>query len=79
MKMSFDSIQIPRFGHGSARSLLSATLCAIVAVLARTSPASAATVTDQRPLLFSFDGHDTTAGRFTQPEGIATDSSGTST
>jgi DNA-binding beta-propeller fold protein YncE len=37
------------------------------------SPALAGTVSNDRPLLGSFDGHDTTAGPFTQPEAIAVD------
>ncbi len=43
-----------------------------VAVFSGVSRASAATTTD-RPLLFSFDGSDTTAGRFKALRGIAVD------
>ncbi len=45
---------------GCAASLL---LLILVALLCSAAPAAAATVTD-RPLLFGFDGHDATAGRF---------------
>jgi DNA-binding beta-propeller fold protein YncE len=45
------------------RAALVVAACATV-LLALAAPASATTVTNQRPLLFSFDGSDTTAGRF---------------
>ena len=48
----------------------------LLAVAYSAPPALAGTVTNDRPLLFSFDGSDTTAGAFTQPESIAIDNSG---
>jgi hypothetical protein len=45
------------------------------AVLLGASAASAGTVSNDRPLLFSFDGSDTTAGTFTHPEAVAVDDS----
>jgi hypothetical protein len=49
-------------------------LLAVALTLASSAPAFAATVTD-RPLLFSFDGHDTTAGSLIKPNKIAIDDS----
>ncbi len=51
-----------------------ALLVALAATLLGVTPAFAATVTD-RPLLFSFDGSDTTAGRFSQPVALDVDQS----
>jgi hypothetical protein len=54
-------------------------LCLLLTMLAgllSAAPAGAGTVTNDRPLLFSFDGSDTTAGAFTGPQNIAIDNSG---
>ncbi len=61
----------------SARSplvLACALALSLFAVIAPVTPAGAATVTD-RPLLFSFDGSDTTAGPLVKPNKIAVDNS----
>ncbi len=61
----------------STRSLLGLAYLLTISLLAAVSPvslASAAVVTD-RPLLFSFDGNDTTAGHFLAPWRIAIDNS----
>ncbi len=57
-------------------ALALATLLAALAVLTLLFSANAAPagpVANQRPLLFRFDGHDTTAGRFTHPGQLAFD------
>jgi hypothetical protein len=45
----------------------------LIALLTGAAATLAAPVADQRPLLFSFDGHDTTAGPFTGARQIAID------
>jgi hypothetical protein len=58
---------------GSSASIAAVALFSLVAIFALPEEAAAVTVTDQRPLLFSFNGHDTTAGRFTGVREIAID------
>jgi hypothetical protein len=48
--------------------LAACTLASVVVALVMGPSAFATTVTNQRPLLFSFDGSDTAAGRFTNEE-----------
>ncbi len=54
-------------GHRARTALLVASLACVSLALLAAAPALAGTVTNQRPFLFSFDGADSTAGRFVQP------------
>jgi DNA-binding beta-propeller fold protein YncE len=65
---------------GGRQSIASTAVGVLLATLACisllcTAPARAAMVTDQRPLLFAFDGSDATAGSFVWPRRIAVDDS----
>lgn len=59
---------------GRTSLLLASVAC--IALSLSASPALAGTVTNDRPLLFSFDGSDTTAGAFTGPKSIDIDRPG---
>jgi hypothetical protein len=48
-------------------------LATLVLLVSAVPSASAGTVTNERPLLFTFDGADTSPGRFVAPDGIAVD------
>ncbi len=58
-----------------AVAILALASLACLALLLPVAPARAATITD-RPFLFAFDAHDTTAGSFTSPGQIAVDYAG---
>ncbi len=51
-------------GYRALTALLVASVAFASLALLATAPALAGTVTNQRPFLFAFNGHDTTAGRF---------------
>ena len=52
--------------------VLSLAVISLASLLFSTAPAAAATVSDERPLLFSFDGGDSSIGGFTLPFALAT-------
>jgi hypothetical protein len=64
----------PAFGGAFPLAVAILATLSLAALLFSATPASAAVITD-RPLLFSFNGSDTTAGRFTLPLQIAVDDS----
>lgn len=67
--------QATNFGSSFGKLACLAGL-SLTALLLAAAPALGATVTDERPFLFSFDGSDTTAGRFGANLGpVAVDSS----
>lgn len=63
----------PQTPRRLAPSIAAIVFASLVSLLLTAAPALAGTVTNQRPLLFAFDGADTTAGRFTGPQELAID------
>lgn len=70
-----NAMEAARTGLRSSRLLYAVLIAALgfCLSLSLTSVGHAATIEDERPLLFSFDGADTDAGAFERPDSIAID------